>query len=128
MPKQNEDSRVGTNSFRYQKSSKQETAESQGAMNSQPNDEKADNQTQSSNGRSNEGDSLFPPNFETEDPVEIIPPRETPERQHSQKKSKIRKREFNPWAELDKASKKNVTRRDLITGLFRFLPREHDKK
>jgi|GEM_PF-4251148 len=69
-----------------------------------------------------------PPNFEAEDPVEIVPPRENAERRSSKNKRKRSKREFNPWTELDKVSRKNVTRRDLISGLFRFLPREDDKK
>ena len=65
---------------------------------------------------------------EEEEPLEIVPP---PARKHQRRQNKrinARKREFNPWTELDKASKKNVSRRDLITGLFRFLPRDDDKK
>ena len=72
-------------------------------------------------------ESDSPPNFETEDPIEIVPPRKNPECRRNKKKPR-KKKEFNPWTELDKASRKNVTRRDLITGLFRFLPREDDKK
>lgn len=65
--------------------------------------------------------------FGKDDPVEFIPPA-AEEQRHKPKKRVKRKKEFNPWTELDKASKKNVSRRDLITGLFRFLPRDEDKK
>lgn len=65
--------------------------------------------------------------FETEDPLEIIPPAATEQRRTSTMPRKHNKKEFNPWGELDKASKKNVSRRDLITGLFRFLPRKDEK-
>ncbi len=37
------------------------------------------------------------------------------------------KKEFNPWQELDKASKKSVSRRDLLRGVCRFLPDENEK-
>jgi hypothetical protein len=37
------------------------------------------------------------------------------------------KAQFNPWRELDKASKKSMTRRHLLRGLFRFLP-DDDKE
>jgi uncharacterized protein YjbI with pentapeptide repeats len=37
------------------------------------------------------------------------------------------KTEFNPWRELDKASKKSMSRRDLLRGLFRFLPEKDEK-
>jgi hypothetical protein len=37
------------------------------------------------------------------------------------------KTEFNPWRELDTASKKSVSRRDLLRGLFRFLPEKDEK-
>lgn len=30
--------------------------------------------------------------------------------------------EFNPWRELDKASRKTMSRRQLLRGVFRFLP------
>jgi len=65
--------------------------------------------------------------FGTDDPVEFIPPAAEEQRQKHKKRVK-KKKEFNPWAELDKASKKNVSRRDLITGLFKFLPRDKDNK
>ncbi|MBW2319092.1 MAG: pentapeptide repeat-containing protein, partial [Deltaproteobacteria bacterium] len=47
-------------------------------------------------------------------------------KQSPNREVKRKKREFNPWRELDKVSKKNMSRRDLIRGVFRFLPK--DKK
>jgi hypothetical protein len=64
--------------------------------------------------------------FKTEEVSEIIPPKS--EMRHGKYKKKTsKKKSFNPWRELDKASKKSVSRRDLVTGLFRFLPRQDDK-
>ena len=39
-------------------------------------------------------------------------------------KKRQKKAEFNPWRKLDKASKKSMTRRHLLRGLFRFLPED----
>ncbi len=67
-----------------------------------------------------------PETFPTEEVSEIIPPKS--EMRHGKyKKRTSKKKSFNPWRELDRASKKNVSRRDLVTGLFRFLPRQDDK-
>lgn len=42
--------------------------------------------------------------------------------------TKPRKRpEFNPWRELDKASKKTMSRRHLLRGIFRFLPADKEE-
>lgn len=72
---------------------------------------------------SNDSNTTFP---EMDDVWEIIPPTKTPQKTRHNKNVKRKKREFNPWRELDKVSKKNMTRRDLIRGVFRFLPK--DKK
>lgn len=37
------------------------------------------------------------------------------------------KTEFNPWRELDRASKKSMSRRELLRGVFRFLPEKNEK-
>ncbi len=39
-----------------------------------------------------------------------------------QKRVKPKKVEFNPWRELDRVSKKTMSRRDMLRGVFRFLP------
>jgi uncharacterized protein YjbI with pentapeptide repeats len=39
-----------------------------------------------------------------------------------QKRMKPKKVEFNPWRELDRVSKKTMSRRDMLRGVFRFLP------
>jgi hypothetical protein len=36
------------------------------------------------------------------------------------------KKEFNPWQALDQASKKSVSRRQMIRGAFRFLPKKEE--
>jgi len=43
------------------------------------------------------------------------------------KKIKTQKKEFNPWRELDRVSKKNVSRRQMLRGVFRFLPKKEEK-
>jgi hypothetical protein len=43
------------------------------------------------------------------------------------KRESGKKAEFNPWREWDKASKKNMTRRHLLRGLFRFLPEDKEE-
>jgi hypothetical protein len=35
--------------------------------------------------------------------------------------------EFNPWRELDKASKKSMTRRQILQRIFRFLPEKKEE-
>jgi len=57
---------------------------------------------------------------------EIPAPVQEPPRKPYRKKGK-KKREFNPWHELDKASKKTMTRRHLLRGLFRFLPEDKEE-
>lgn len=42
-------------------------------------------------------------------------------------KPKPRKTEFNPWRELDKVSKKKMSRRQILRGVFRFLPEKEEK-
>jgi uncharacterized protein YjbI with pentapeptide repeats len=54
-------------------------------------------------------------------PAELEPPKK-----RYPKKGK-KKAEFNPWRELDKASKKTMTRRHLLRGLFRFLPENKEE-
>jgi hypothetical protein len=48
-----------------------------------------------------------------------------PKKRYMKKRKK--KAEFNPWRSLDKASKKTMTRRHLLRGLFRFLPGEKEE-
>jgi hypothetical protein len=36
------------------------------------------------------------------------------------------KKAFNPWHELDRVSKKNVSRRDLFRGFAKILPKDKD--
>jgi len=43
------------------------------------------------------------------------------------KRMKPKKAEFNPWRELDKASKKTMSRRDMLRGVFRFLPEKKEE-
>ena len=43
-----------------------------------------------------------------------------------QNKIKPKKTEFNPWRELDKVSKKTMSRRQILRGIFRFLPEKKD--
>ncbi len=43
------------------------------------------------------------------------------------KKIKTQKEEFNPWRELDRASKKNVSRRQMLRSVLRFLPKKEEK-
>jgi uncharacterized protein YjbI with pentapeptide repeats len=50
---------------------------------------------------------------------------EPPKKQYMKKRKK--KAEFNPWHTWDKASKKTMTRRHLLRGLFRFLPEEKEE-
>ena len=61
---------------------------------------------------------------EMEDVTEFIPPSAEEQRLRHAKRTKSEKKGFNPWSELDKASKKSLSRRDLITGLFGFLPKK----
>ena len=42
----------------------------------------------------------------------------------SVKKNEESKNEFNPWQELDRVSKKSVSRRQVLRGAFRFLPKK----
>ena len=35
--------------------------------------------------------------------------------------------EFNPWRELDKASRKTMSRRQILRGVFRFLPEKKEE-
>jgi uncharacterized protein YjbI with pentapeptide repeats len=50
---------------------------------------------------------------------------EGPKRPHPKK---LRKRtEFNPWRKLDEASKKTMSRRHLLRGIFRFLPSDKEE-
>lgn len=35
--------------------------------------------------------------------------------------------EFNPWRKLDQASKKSMSRREMLRGIFRFLPEKEEK-
>jgi uncharacterized protein YjbI with pentapeptide repeats len=44
-----------------------------------------------------------------------------------QKKLKQPKPEFNPWRELDRVSKKTMSRRDMLRGVFRFLPKKKEE-
>jgi uncharacterized protein YjbI with pentapeptide repeats len=44
-----------------------------------------------------------------------------------QNKIKPKKTEFNPWRELDKVSKKTMSRRQILRGIFRFLPERKDE-
>jgi len=44
-----------------------------------------------------------------------------------QKRIKPKKAEFNPWRELDKVSKKTMSRRDMLRGVFRFLPEKKEE-
>jgi uncharacterized protein YjbI with pentapeptide repeats len=44
-----------------------------------------------------------------------------------QKRMKPKKAEFNPWRELDRVSKKTMSRRDMLRGVFRFLPEKKDE-
>jgi len=48
-------------------------------------------------------------------------------RKHFQKKVKQKKPEFNPWRELDRVSKKTMSRRDMLRGVFRFLPKKKEE-
>ncbi|UCG81811.1 MAG: pentapeptide repeat-containing protein, partial [Desulfobacterales bacterium] len=50
---------------------------------------------------------------------------EGPERPY--RKRPIKRAEFNPWRELDKVSKKTMSRRHLLRSLFRFLPEDKEK-
>ncbi len=50
---------------------------------------------------------------------------EGPERPY--RKRPIKRAEFNPWRELDKVSKKTMSRRHLLRGLFRFLPSDKEE-
>jgi len=50
-----------------------------------------------------------------------------PADKRSHKRIKPQKASFNPWRELDKASKKTMSRRDMLRGVFRFLPKEKEK-
>jgi uncharacterized protein YjbI with pentapeptide repeats len=52
------------------------------------------------------------------------PDQERPKEPHRKKPGK--RAEFNPWRKLDEASKKTMSRRHLLRGIFRFLP--SDKK
>jgi hypothetical protein len=56
-----------------------------------------------------------------------------PENQHSETSRPVKKleqvkpkREFNPWQELDRVSKKSVSRRDLLRGAFKFIPKKEE--
>ncbi len=51
------------------------------------------------------------------------PPEPQPRKTKYHKRAK-RKPQFNPWVELDRASKKSMSRRDLLRGVFRFLPKK----
>ena len=44
-----------------------------------------------------------------------------------QKRMKPKKTEFNPWRELDRVSKKTMSRRDMLRGVFRFLPEKKEE-
>lgn len=44
-----------------------------------------------------------------------------------QKRIKPKKAEFNPWRELDRVSKKTMSRRDMLRGVFRFLPEKKEE-
>lgn len=43
------------------------------------------------------------------------------------KRMKPKKAEFNPWRELDRVSKKTMSRRDMLRGVFRFLPEKKEE-
>jgi len=43
------------------------------------------------------------------------------------KRMKPKKAEFNPWRELDRVSKKTMSRRDMLRGVFRFLPKKKEE-
>jgi len=43
------------------------------------------------------------------------------------RKIKPKKAEFNPWRKLDQVSKKTMSRRDMLRGVFRFLPEKKEK-
>lgn len=42
----------------------------------------------------------------------------------SEIKDDAAKKEFNPWQELDRVSKKSVSRREMLQGAFHFLPKK----
>jgi len=44
-----------------------------------------------------------------------------------QKRMKPKKADFNPWRELDRVSKKTMSRRDMLRGVFRFLPEKKEE-
>jgi hypothetical protein len=50
---------------------------------------------------------------------------ERPKKPYRKKPEK--RAEFNPWRKLDEASKKTMTRRHLLRGLFRFLPEDKEE-
>ncbi len=52
---------------------------------------------------------------------------EQPTQKKPSPKRVTKKSEFNPWNELDKASKKTMSRRELLRGVFRFLPEKNEK-
>ncbi len=49
----------------------------------------------------------------------------TPKKYH--KRMKPKKVEFNPWRELDRVTKKTMSRRDMLRGVFRFLPEKKEE-
>lgn len=62
-----------------------------------------------------------------DDTWKSVPSSENQQKRVHNKKLRSKKRDFNLWRELDKASSKTVSRRDLLRGLFRFLPEDNDK-
>lgn len=50
-----------------------------------------------------------------------------PQKSSAPKSAASEKKPFNPWRELDRVSKKDMSRRQLLRGLFRFLPEKKEE-
>ena len=64
---------------------------------------------------------------QTDDMDKVIFPSGKPRKTIPRKTSQGKKQDFNPWRKLDEASRKTVSRRDLLRGVFRFLPKKNDE-
>ncbi|MBN1843145.1 MAG: pentapeptide repeat-containing protein [Deltaproteobacteria bacterium] len=62
-----------------------------------------------------------------EDMIEVARQAPRSQQKKPREKAKPRKTEFNPWGELDKVSKKNLSCRQILRGVFRFLPEKKNE-
>jgi hypothetical protein len=62
-----------------------------------------------------------------EDMIEVARQAQRSQQKEPREKAKPRKTEFNPWRELDKVSKKNLSRRQILRGVFKFLPEKKNE-